>query len=57
MSIQIQDLTNEELQETIDLYRPITEHNTMAKIIVDLYQKELNEREEILSDFEEEDEE
>ena len=44
MNERIQDLTNKELQEIIDLYGPITEHNTMAKIIVDLYQKELNER-------------
>lgn len=45
MTQRIQDLTNEELQEIIDLYGPITEHNTMAKIIVELYQKELDERE------------
>ena len=44
MNERIQDLTNKELQEIIDLYGPITEHNTMAKIIVDIYQKELNER-------------
>jgi hypothetical protein len=44
MTQRIQDLTNKELQEIIDLYVPITEHNTIAKIIVDLYQKELNER-------------
>ena len=44
MTQRIQDLTNEELQEIINLYGPITEHNTLAKIIVDLYQKELNER-------------
>lgn len=45
MTQRIRDLTNEELQEIIDLYGPAAEHNTMAKIIVDLYQKELNERE------------
>jgi len=44
MNQRIQDLTNKELQEIIDLYGPITEHNTIAKIIVDLYQEELNER-------------
>ena len=44
MSIQIQDLTNEELQETIDLYQPAMEHNIILQQIVKLYQKELNER-------------
>jgi 16S rRNA C1402 N4-methylase RsmH len=44
MNERIQDLTNKELQEIIDLYGPITEHNTIAKIIVNLYQEELNER-------------
>jgi hypothetical protein len=45
MSIQIQDLTNEELQEAIDLYQPAMEHNIILQQIVYLYQKELNERE------------
>jgi hypothetical protein len=44
MTDKIQDLTKKELQETIDLYSPVKEHNTIAKIIVDIYQKELDER-------------
>ena len=40
----IQDLTNEELQKVIDLYKRHKE-NTIARIIVELYEKELDERE------------
>lgn len=43
MNERIQDLTNEELQEVIDLYKTL-EGNTIAEIIVKLYEKELNER-------------
>jgi hypothetical protein len=42
--MKIQDLTNEELQETIDLYQPAMEHNIILQQIVKLYQKELDER-------------
>jgi len=43
MNERIQDLTSDELQETINLYKTL-EKNTIAKIIVDIYEKELNER-------------
>ena len=42
--MKIQDLTNEELQSVIESYSSVEEHNTIAKIIVELYQKELDER-------------
>ena len=45
MTTKIQDLTKEELQSVIESYSSAKEHNTIAKIIVELYQKELNERE------------
>jgi len=44
MNERIQDLTIEELQETIDLYQPAMEHNIILQQIVKLYQEELNER-------------
>jgi flagellar motility protein MotE (MotC chaperone) len=43
MNERIQDLTNEELQKVIDSYKTL-EGNTIAEIIVKLYEKELNER-------------
>jgi hypothetical protein len=44
MGERIQDLTDEELQETILQYEPLIEHNSIARVIVELYRKELNER-------------
>lgn len=44
MNEKIQNLTIDELQSAIDYYLPIAEHNTIIRTIVELYQKELNER-------------
>jgi hypothetical protein len=41
----IQQLTDQELQETINLYGSIADHNSIAQIIIKIYQKEINERE------------
>ena len=43
-SNKIQDLTDQELQAEIGLYETIADHNTIARILVEIYQKELNER-------------
>lgn len=40
----LQSLTNEELQRLIDLYQPLAANNSIAGLIVEQFQWELNER-------------